>query len=162
MTPTSPSRRAIVDAPRDRPRARRGTFRRGARTALIVATAAIVSAAPCACEKSTRVHGQRDVEATYVGRTLTAELPDEARVPAVIAAAEQTFRARGYAIRDGAMSEEEGSVVGIPPNTTEYPRVEVTARRTSLGTQVDIRYLPLGEEQLSRSILDGILKRLGM
>ena len=115
-----------------------------------------------ACRSRPAIQGDTAVVATYKFPTLSANLPDEARVPAVIAAAEQTVRARGYSVSRSGATEEQGVLVCRPPRTTDYPTIEVRATRVAVGTRVAVRCEPFGDEHLSRSLLDGILSRLGL
>jgi hypothetical protein len=106
--------------------------------------------------------GQTNVMATYEYPSLSAVLPAQARVPAVIAAAESTVRARGYAVLDHASAEELGKVVARPPRTSDFPTVRIDAYRVFQGTKVVITFSPWGDNASSRSLLDGILQRLGL
>ena len=106
--------------------------------------------------------GQTNIMATYEYPSLSAVLPTQARVPAVIAAAEQTVRARGYAVLDLASAEELGKVVARPPRTSDIPTVRIEAYRVFQWTKVVITFVPWGDNASSRSMLDGILQRLGL
>jgi hypothetical protein len=100
--------------------------------------------------------------ATYRGWTLTTNLPAEARVPAVVAAAEQTLRARGYTITTSDSTEEVGEIIAHPPRTTNLPRIVIASSRGVSSTTVDMRVEPFGDQELCRSVLDGMLQRMGM
>lgn len=114
------------------------------------------------CQPAVRSQGQDGLLATYSGLTLTADLPERARVPAVIAAADAVVRSRGYGVERVSATEEEGSLLAIPPKSTGFPRVWIHAARVEGGTRVRINPQPWGDEDLARSLLDGILSRLGM
>jgi hypothetical protein len=109
-----------------------------------------------------REHGAHGVTASFSRRTLSSLLPEQVRVPAAIAAAEETFRARGYTIVSAESTEEVGRVEARPPRTTDWPSVTFAARRMPLGTQVHVTVYPWGDQDLSRSILDGTLQKLGL
>jgi hypothetical protein len=114
------------------------------------------------CQSAPRPEPVRSVEATYSFPALRARLPEEARVPAVIAAAEETLRRRGYSIARADATEETGQVVARPPRTSDYPTVTLVGTRVATGTLVEVRVSPLGDKELSRSVLDGTLQRLGL
>ena len=99
--------------------------------------------------------------ATYQGRRLTADLPAEVRVPAVIAAARATLMQRGYAIQSESATEDEGSISAAPPDPGVLESVEVGVKRAASGTHIRIIAQPLGSQARSRAILDGILANLG-
>lgn len=115
-----------------------------------------------ACQPTVRAQGQRSLTATYQGTTLSTALPPAVRVPAAIAAAEETLRARGYSVSRVEATEERGRITGRPPHTSDFPRVVISAIRQPSGTRLDIRWDPFGDEEACRSILDGILQRLGL
>lgn len=108
------------------------------------------------------MQGQSGIEATYYRGVLNAVLPESARAPAVIAATEQVARARGYSIVSSASTDELSTIVIRPPQTSSIPTVRITARRVMQGTQVQVENNPWGDEDLSRSLLDAILQRLGL
>ncbi len=116
----------------------------------------------CASKPMALPQGQSMVMATYSAGELETTLPDAARVQAVIAAADQTFAARAYSIRSREATDEFGKIVALPPRSSGYPRVTVTAQRVASGTRVVVEHSPWGDEASCRSTLDGILERLGM
>jgi hypothetical protein len=115
-----------------------------------------------ACSPQAKVQGNKDTVATYHRMTLRANLPDESRVPAVIAAADQTLRARGYTVVRSSATEEKGELVAHPPRTTNLPRIVIESERGVSSTIVDLRVDPFGDQDLCRSVLDGMLQRLGL
>jgi hypothetical protein len=114
------------------------------------------------CSPQVKSQGKQDTVATYSNLTLRANLPTDARVPAVLSAAEQTLRARGYAIEASSSTEEKGEVIAHPPRTRDWPKITITASRGVSSTVVDLRVKPFGDQELCRSVLDGMLQRLGM
>lgn len=131
-----------------------------ARTLVLIALASFALAA---CSKPiTRDQGATSIRATYAGSTLSAVLPDSARVPAVMAAALATAKARGYTIIKESTTEETGLLVVRPPRASDWPQVTIEGDRVPLGSRVRITVSVFGDEALSRSLLDGILERLGM
>lgn len=132
-------------------------------SALIVLATGVWSGVLGGCtEASVRQQGARGVTATYQRATLISVLPEQVRVPSAIAAAESTFAARGYTVTDKRATEEAGHIRGIPPRTRDFPKVSIDAARVAAGTRVEIYASPFGDEELSRSLLDGILQRLGL
>jgi hypothetical protein len=127
------------------------------------AIAVLLVAFAAGCSPQVKTQGTNEtITAAYQGRTLKADLPAKARVPAVIAAADQTFRARGYAVQRSAATEEEGEIVANAPRYNNLPRVVLSATRTATATSVKVTVEPFGDQELSRSVLDGVLQRLGM
>ncbi len=115
------------------------------------------------CSPQVKSQGaNQDITATYSGGTLRSNLPETARVPAIIAAADQTFRSRGYAVMSNSSTEDAGEIVAKAPRHDNYPRVQVRASRGASSTVVDIDVTPFGDQDLSRSVLDGILQALGL
>jgi NAD/NADP transhydrogenase beta subunit len=106
--------------------------------------------------------GESRLEAAYAGRTLSAVLPPEVAVPAAVAAMEQTFRSRGYSIEKSTATGELGVVIARPPRTTTIPEVEAIITSVVGGTRIAITNKPWGDEALGRSLLDGVLQRLGL
>jgi hypothetical protein len=115
-----------------------------------------------ACEPTIRQQGQGGLLASYSGMTLTANLPEPARVPAIIAAADGVVRSRGYGVSTQKATEEEGRLLALPPGSASYPRVWIHAARIEGGARIEINPQPWGDEDLARSLLDGILSRLGI
>ncbi len=106
--------------------------------------------------------GKTGVMATYEYPTLHCVLPAAARVPAVVAAAEATARARGYAVSESNATEDVGVVVSKPPRTVTVPQTRVSVKRVFQGTKIEITYEPWGDGASSRVMLDGILQRLDL
>lgn len=133
------------------------------RSCIALCASFLCLAALCACASPQPVmQGQSGIEATYYRGVLNAVLPESARAPAVIAATEQVARARGYSIVSSASTDELSTIVIRPPQTSSIPTVRITARRVMQGTQVQVENNPWGDEDLSRSLLDAILQRLGL
>lgn len=114
------------------------------------------------CYSSAKNHGKSSVTASYRLPTLSVTLPESARVPAIITAAEQTVRARGYSVESSAATEETGKLVVRPPRTGDYPKIVIESRVEHHATIVTLTVWPLGDEELARSVLDGTLQRLGL
>lgn len=128
-------------------------------------TLALVAACGAAfgCQTRNAAQGSdRTVIASYRGRELTADLPPHIRVPSIAAAAEATLRHRGYGITTKASTEDYARVEGEGPRAGVLERVIVRARQTPGKTRVQIVAEPLGDQTLSRSVLDEILASLGL
>ena len=125
---------------------------------LPLAAAVLVSA----CKATPAPQGKDGaVTGNFQIRKLTADLPPEVRVPAVIAAARATLIERGYSIQSFDATEDSGTVSAVPPDAGWFESVEVRARQTGTGTEVRIVHEPVGNQTRSRSILDGVLAKLG-
>lgn len=116
----------------------------------------------CVSKPQPLPQGRSMVMATYSAGELVTTLPEAARVQAVMAAADQTFAARAYSIKSREATDEFGKIIALPPRSSGYPRVIVTAQRVATGTRVVVEHSPWGDESSCRSTLDGILERLGM
>lgn len=114
------------------------------------------------CSAVEKPQGSSSLTASYKLRTLSVTLPESARVPAVVAAAEQTVRARGYSVSKSTWTEETGVLVARPPRTGDYPTITIQASAVTHGTHVELTVAPFGDQEMSRSVLDGTLQRLGL
>jgi hypothetical protein len=128
----------------------------------VVALSMMVALGACASKTMPLPQGRSMVMATYSAGELVTTLPEAARVGAVIAAADQTFAARAYSVQRREVTEESGKIIALPPRSSGFPRVIVTAQRVANGTRVVVEHSPWGEEAVCRSTLDGILERLGL
>ncbi|HEX8876572.1 MAG TPA: DUF3568 family protein [Phycisphaerales bacterium] len=113
------------------------------------------------CEATPKQQGsQSQLTATYKMGALSAVVP--AKVPAVMAAAEQTLRDRGYAIESSASTTEQGGIVARPPayNLGKTLKVDIASTAND-ETSITLSAQPW-DETLLRITLDRILARLGM
>lgn len=106
--------------------------------------------------------GTHQTEASYALRSLTAALPEWVTPQAVAAAAEQTFRDRGYAVTSAVSTTDSVRVVAREPNTGSLKKIVVSATWHGGGSSVSVTSMPLGDQLRSRAILDGVLARLGL
>lgn len=114
-----------------------------------------------ACEATPKQQGsQSQLTATYKMGALSAVIP--AKVPAVMAAAEQTLRDRGYAIESSASTTEQGGIIARPPayNLGKTMKIDVASTAAD-ETTITLSTYPW-DESLLRITLDRILARLGM
>lgn len=114
------------------------------------------------CSPNVKTHGKGEIQASYSGRTLTARLPAEARVPAVMAALDQVLRDRGYLVSSSSVTADVGTVVAKAPRVDNYPRVTFTAQTGADATVVQIWNEPFGDQEQCRSILDAVLQQMGL
>lgn len=128
---------------------------------LVTLVAPLALIALAGCEATPKQQGsQSQLTATYKMGALSAVIP--AKVPAVMAAAEQTLRDRGYAIVSSASTTEQGGIVARPPsyNLGKTLKIDVASTATD-ETSITLSAQPW-DETLLRITLDRILVRLGM
>jgi hypothetical protein len=146
-------------------RARPAPTRGRAARALALAAGGLIAAsgaAPAGCASEPRLQGDGPVMATHSLGTLSAELGDDIRVQAVIAAAGDALRSRGYMIESSSATADAGRISARPPQARRFERVIVRAELTTTGTRATVAVRPTGDEARARAILDGILARLGL
>jgi hypothetical protein len=121
---------------------------------------------PAGTNQETGSNGTQAVEdgkqtATYSGRTLSTDFGQHVRVPAVAAAAEMALRHRGYSVTKSPATEDYARIEGAPPRAGWFERVVIRTRQTSGRTRVEIVAEPLGDQVLSRAILEEMTVALG-
>lgn len=109
-----------------------------------------------------QTQGSRETEAAYSLRSLTSSLPEWVTPQAVAAAAEQTFRDRGYSVVSSDSTTDSAKVVAREPGKGPLKKHVVTASWNRAGSSVSVVSKPLGDQTRSRAILDGVLGRLGV
>ncbi len=132
---------------------------RGARLACL--SCVVLASGLGACSPQLSSHGHEHITAAYSLGTLTCDLPDTVRVPAIMAAAEGALRGRGYSITSKASTDDRGRIYARAPRDSRVEGVSIEARVTSAGHQVSIHFDPLGDDARSRVLLDDLLARLG-
>ncbi len=140
-------------------------FRRASHVGVIffAAFSLMFLAAALGCETTTARQGSTQILAGYNIGTLEADLPDQTRPQAVIAAGEAALRHRGYSVTSNTSTADRGSVEAKPPHAGLFDgTTEVWARLGSYGTRVGVKVGLAGNETESRAILDDILARLGL
>lgn len=115
----------------------------------------------CQSRPAATKSGERQ-SATYQGRTLSADLPSQVRVPSVAAAAEMALRHRGYAVTRSPTTEDYARVEGSPPQAGWGERIVIRARQSASKTRVEVVAQPLGDQRLSRALMDEMLVNLGL
>lgn len=127
---------------------------------LLLALALCFVGSGCQTTYSSHLLGEQRVVAKYTGRSLFAEVPSTVRVPAVIAAADEVARARGYTVLKTESTEEAGMISSVPPAKDSIQQVIVHANTGDHGTVIQVTYSPFPDRQLCESIFDAILARL--
>lgn len=130
-------------------------------TRVVVLAVPLALLALAGCEATPKQQGsQSQLTATYKMGTLSAVIP--AKVPAVMAAAEQTLRDRGYAIESSGSTTEQGGIVARPPAYNLGKTLKIDLASTSTDeTTITLSTNPW-DETLLRITMDRILARLGM
>lgn len=142
-------------------REKSGTMNTTRAARLACLACAVLAAGPGACSPQLSSHGREHITAAYSLGTLTCDLPDDVRVPAIMAAAEGALRGRGYSISSKASTDDRGRLYARAPRDSQIEGVSIEARVTSTGHQVSIHVDPLGDDSRSRVLLDDVLTRLG-
>ncbi|MEM1331365.1 MAG: hypothetical protein AAGG07_12480 [Planctomycetota bacterium] len=116
--------------------------------------------------------GDRVVTAAYANGRLEAVLPEETRVPAVIAVAQQALEDRGYTITKRRVTTDAGQVRGDPPSRPDIadwvptdppsPITVICKQARGSGHLVQIKVGGGTRETVARSLLDDMLRRLAM
>ena len=123
---------------------------------------AVVASLPGCQEPRTAAQGESGVSATYVGRSLSADLAMEARVPAILSAADIALRRRGWSIEERSETEDRGRIIARAPRSSDLEKMRVEARVIGSGARVTLVCEPFGDEVVSRAVLDEVLRNLGM
>lgn len=133
------------------------------RTLAVLAAAVLAPLWLASCTSAeVQKQGTHQTEASYALRSLTAALPEWVTPQAVAAAAEQTFRDRGYTVASAVTTTDSVRVVAREPNSGSLKKLVVTATWHGAGSSVSVTSKPLGDQVRSRAILDGVLARLGL
>ncbi|MBS0191326.1 MAG: DUF3568 family protein [Phycisphaerales bacterium] len=128
---------------------------------LALATLGLSLASLAGCQVTTKVEGAtQQAVANYESGTLTATL--NAPPAAVLAAAEQTLRDRGYSIESNSSTKEQGAIVARPPNYNLLKTTKIAVGPTGEGQSAVAITTNPWDENLARITLDGMMKRLGM
>lgn len=127
---------------------------------LVVAAGALAFSAGCKTTYSSHQLGEQRVVAKYNGRALFAEVPETVRVPAVIAAADEVARSRGYTVLKKESTEEAGYISVVPPARDAITRLVIHADRVDVGTSIRVSYEPFPDRQLCESFFDAILAKV--
>jgi hypothetical protein len=129
---------------------------------LTLALAGVPSWIASGCAPQVNRHGDTRIPAAYTGRTLSARLPAEIRVPEVIAAFTAVLDERGYSVQSSTVTEESGHIVAHAPRFDNYPRVNIRAMQATTATVVELTNEPFGDQEQCRSLLAAALAKLGL
>ncbi len=139
---------------------------RSRRAALIsVALLACVSAGGCVLEQvratppGAEEREVRGVSSTYALGRLESRLSSDTRVEAVVAAARQSLERRGYTIKSVTATRDEGYIKARGGRHGDT--VIVRSYNEFEKTYVRIRVWPMSDGDISLSIMDDLLARLG-
>jgi hypothetical protein len=127
---------------------------------IAVALGAMAFFAGCKTTYSTHQLGDQRIVAKYSGRALFAEVPETVRVPAVIAAADEVARARGYTVLKKETTEEKGIITVVPPARDSITQLVIHAERVDVGTSIRVSFQPFPDRQLCESFFDAILAKV--
>lgn len=125
-----------------------------------IALLALIPLALAACQPTVAAQGRdRNVDAAYQFRTLSAKLDPTIQVLTVSAAAEQTLRARGYTVTRASATADTARVSAKRGGSSDTVVIESWLGDRFTGVSVTCE--PWGDQATSRALLDGVLNRLG-
>ena len=113
------------------------------------------------CQTSVRSQGAQGNVGTYRMGTARVKLADPVRIPTAMAAANVVMRNKGFTVETSRVSDDEGRLVARQPGTANFDRVIVMVQQVPGALEIAITCEPFGEEEMSRSIMDAVLYRLG-
>lgn len=93
--------------------------------------------------------------------TLLAELPPEIPVQTAGSAAEQVLRNRGYTITSRGRTGDGVELIGEGPTIGSLPNVMIRITPSGGGALMAIKVGLIGEETVSRVLLEDVLRVLG-
>ena len=114
------------------------------------------------CTQPVKTQGGERIEAVYSGRTLSARLPGSVSVQAFAAALDKVLRDRGYLVEKTSTTADISTTVARAPRRDNFPRITITARTGADATVVTLVTEPFGDQEQCRSILDAVLRELGL
>lgn len=115
-----------------------------------------------ACTATYSNAGSSETLTEYHLGTLKADLPPSVRIPAVMAAGQATLRHRGYSVSSSRITADAGRIEGESPSSSPLGSASVWAEAVPTGTRVGVKVGLWGDEDASRSILDDMLRRVGL
>jgi hypothetical protein len=113
------------------------------------------------CHPSVRPQGAQGNVGTYRLGTARVKLTDPVRIPTVMAATNAVMRNKGLTVETSRVSDDEGRLVARQPGTASFDRVIVNVQQVPGALEIGITCEPFGDEEMSRSLMDAILYRLG-
>lgn len=106
-------------------------------------------------------HGQDQIAAVYVNRTLHSELPATVPPQSIRAAAERTLTSRGYTITSSEATNDRTRVVARPSDARLFKRVIIGSSLSPQGSRVGVKIEPGGNETTARDLMESMLTLLG-
>lgn len=120
------------------------------------------------CKSTPGAEGESRTPSEYSVRTLDSRVAGSVTVSAVMAAGDAVLRDRGYSVTGSTHTASSGRLSAAPPNAGFLERVVIEARGEpasagggASGVAIRVTVEPFGDQAVSRSILDEILRRLG-
>ncbi len=104
---------------------------------------------------------EREVQASYQYRSLSADLSDGVSVRAAAAAAESALRSRGYVITGSDVTSDRARIEARAHGDGWLDKVVFSASSAGAGTRARFTSEPFGDEAASRALMDSMLARLG-
>ena len=104
---------------------------------------------------------EREVQAAYEFRSLSADLTDGVSVRAAAAAAESALRSRGYVITKSDTTSDRSRIEAKSNGDGWLDKVVFEAGVAGAGTRASFTAEPFGDEVTSRALMDAMLARLG-
>jgi hypothetical protein len=104
---------------------------------------------------------ERDVQASYQFRSLSADLPQGISVRAAAAAAESALRSRGYIVTRSDTTSDRSRIEAKAHGDGAFDKVVFEAGDGATGTKASFTAEPFGNESASRALMDAMLSRLG-
>lgn len=112
----------------------------------------------------TRIEGagrEREVQAAYQFRSLSADLPAGISVRAAAAAGESALRSRGYIVTRSDTTSDRSRIEAKAHGDGFLDKVVFEAGIAGAATRVSFTAEPFGDEAVSRALMDALLARLG-
>lgn len=104
---------------------------------------------------------EREVQASYQFRTLSADLPAGVSVRSAAAAGESALRSRGYIVTRADTTSDRARIEAKAHGDGWLDKVVFEARIAGAGTRAGFTVEPFGDETASRALMDAMLARLG-
>jgi len=104
---------------------------------------------------------EREVQASYQFRSLSADLPEGVSVRAAAAAGESALRSRGYVITRSDTTSDRSRIEAKAHGDGWLDKIVFEASAAGAGTRTSFTTEPFGDETVSRALMDAMLARLG-
>jgi len=104
---------------------------------------------------------EREVQASYQFRSLSADLPEGVSIRAAAAAAQSALRSRGYVITRSDTTSDRARIEAKSHGDGWLDKVVFEASLAGAGPRASFTSEPFGDEAASRALMDAMLARLG-